>query len=144
MKIVHIFVILFVISLVANMYLYIYWYDHEYPHGNKQISCNKIVFSKDWYSIVDYVNFGKNCYEIQDFNVEKRLYNLFDSWINVSYKVVKTNDPYYPETIFYINDSRTFFFNVEYHTYDALSDGIDVSYYKQKVIDGLDIGGWVS
>ena len=109
-----------------------------------QRTTDRIIFSQDWYGVVDYVSFGGEAYEIDDFDVKSAIYDSFDSWRAVNYSVVFDDDVYWPEEIININDSREFSFEITYHTYDAMGDGIEPFYYKQKVIDDFRIAGWKS
>jgi len=133
-----------IVSLIANVFFYMYWYDTEYPHGEKGIWARNIEFSKDWYGYIDYITIGSETFEFGDFDVKSKVYAELDGWANLSYEVIHDNDPYWPKTIINITDHRKPCFTVTYHTYDAMGDGNEIYYYKQKVIDSLVIDGLMS
>ena len=131
-----------VASVVCNAYFYSYWYDHEYLHGEKGIWASKIIFSQDYYGIIDYVMIGKQSYEWGDFDVRDKIYAELDQW-NFSYNVTVDDDPYFIRETITITDHREPCFDISFHTYDA---PMECSYdtYKQKVVDSLNIGATLS
>ena len=132
--------VILIISLIANVFLYCYWFDNEYPHGVKQISTDYIKFHEGYYGIPEYITIGGYCYEIQDFDVESKLNSELNSWWDVNYTYEKSKDYFNNDLKFYnMTDDKLYGFEVTYFTYDALTEGNEVHYVKQKVIDGLQI-----
>ena len=132
-------VIIFLIgtNAVVGYSYYSYWYDNEYPHGEKSIMTDTVEFWENTFDETDFVTIGGSTFEIKGFDVESKVIDELDRWKGMNYTIEKINDRYFPGTILNITNDKEYSFRIEFHTYDAMVNGNDISYCKQKVIDSL-------
>ena len=128
------------VSIDANIYLYSYWSDNEYPHGTKSIWAEKVTIWENGFDYTNFITIGKNCYEIKGFDPYDKLLDELDYW-NAEYNISFVDDMYFPETNIVMVDGWEYGFEITFHTYDAMQNGNEITYYKQKVIDDINIGG---
>lgn len=144
--IVILIIIGFAASVSVNIYLGKYWFDSEYPNGKIQHTTNEIrIWNGGWYCDHKFVKIG-DVYEIIDYDFEYMIYRELDNYnINYNYSIKYIDDPICgneTEKIITLDDYREVNFEINYHTYDRLLFGNDVSYAKTKVIDSFRISGW--
>ena len=136
-------IIILSISLGGNLQFYYYWTDIEYPSGYVYHNYDTIdIYIAGYYCDHKVICFGsKHVYEIQDFDVEKKLFRELETFgINYSVSLENSTSCYgEPGMRVQINDYRTVDFEIRYHTYDRMMPGNQVFYSKTKVIERLRI-----
>lgn len=130
---------LLISQIGSGYFFYDYWYDHEYPNGEKNIWTDKIELWENSFDRTNFITIGSNTYEIKDFDVKSVLFDELDGWKEMNYTIEDNNDIYFPGIIINITNNREYSFRINYHTYDAMVNGNDLSFIKQKVIDSLDV-----
>ena len=134
---IHAIILLVGTNVVVGYSYYDYWYDHEYPHGEKSIWADTVEFWENTFDKTYFVSIDGKSFEIKGFDVESKVINELDRWESMNYTIEKINDRYFPGTIINITNNRSYNFRITFHTYDAMVNGNDISYTKQKVIDSL-------